>query len=46
MLKKIEYFTGFDIKKWIDDNIDWENDISNNFRDYLKENGLIEYLKW
>lgn len=44
--KKIEYFTGFDIKKWIDDNIDWENDISNNFRDYLKENGLIEYLKW
>jgi len=44
--KKIYEFTGFDIKKWMVENIDWLNDISPEFKKYLSDNDLLKYLTW
>lgn len=44
--KAIEEFTGFDIRGWLDNNVDWEGDISNEFRKELKNGGLLKYLTW
>lgn len=43
---KILEYTGYNIKKWIDDNIDWENDMSKEFYNYLTKHGLTKYLVW
>lgn len=42
----MKQFTGFDLRKWIDDNIDWENDISEDFKEHLLKNDLLKYLTW
>lgn len=42
----IEQFTGFNLKKWINDNIDWQNDIDYDFKKHLIKNDLIKYLTW
>ena len=39
-------FTGFNMRKWIDDNVDWQNDISNEFKQHLQQNDLLKYLTW
>lgn len=39
-------FTGFDMRKWLDENADWENDISNELKQHLERNGLLKYLTW
>jgi hypothetical protein len=39
-------FTGFDMRKWLDLNVDWENDISKELRNHLKTNDLLKYLTW
>lgn len=39
-------FTGFDMRKWLDENVDWTNDISEEFRKHLQKNDLIKYLTW
>jgi len=44
--KKIFEFTGFDIKKWMINNMDWLNDISPVFNKYLTDNDLVKYLTW
>lgn len=44
--KAIYDFTGFNIRSWMDHNIDWKNDISEAFRKYLEEKDLIKYLSW
>ncbi|UTX65149.1 hypothetical protein [Streptococcus constellatus] len=43
---KIFEITGIDLRKWMDRNMDWTNDISSDFRDYLVKNNLIQYLTW
>lgn len=43
---KIHEFTGFNLREWIDINIDWENDISNSFKTNLINKGLLKYLTW
>ncbi|HCM89234.1 MULTISPECIES: hypothetical protein [Vagococcus] len=43
---KISEFTGFDLKKWMDINMDWENDISNDFKNFLINGDMIKYLTW
>ncbi len=43
---KIMDYSGFDIKKWIDDNIAWQEDISTELYSYLKSQDLLKYLKW
>lgn len=39
-------FTGFDMRKWLDDNADWQNDISKELKDHLVKNDLLKYLTW
>lgn len=39
-------FTGFDMRKWLDDNADWQNDISEEFKQHLQKNDLLKYLTW
>ncbi len=43
---KINDYTGYNLKSWINKNINWEEDITKDFYDYLKTNKLINYLKW
>lgn len=43
---KIAEFTGFDMRYWMENNMDWENDILPEFRVYLQSNDLIKYLTW
>lgn len=39
-------FTGFNIREWIDTHIDWQNDISSDFKAHLESNDLLRYLTW
>lgn len=42
----MERFTGFNMREWIDENIDWKEDISPEFREHLERNNLLKYLTW
>ncbi len=42
----IYHFTGYDLKLWMDRNMDWINDISKDFKDYLIQHNLLKYLTW
>ncbi len=39
-------FTGFDIKKWIDLNVNWASDFKAETMSFLKQNNLDQYLIW
>lgn len=39
-------FTGFNLKKWINNNIQWIEDISDEFRAHLEKEDLLKYLTW
>lgn len=39
-------FTGFDMRKWLDENVDWKNDISAALKQHLERNDLLKYLTW
>lgn len=43
---KIKELTGFNLKAWMNNNMDWNNDITSKFKKYLEENNLIKYLSW
>ena len=42
----IKSFTGFDIRAWLDNNVNWEHDISDELRTHLQKNDLLKYLTW
>lgn len=44
--RKISEFTGFDIRKWLDRNALWVNDISEDLREHLRKSDLLKYLTW
>lgn len=39
-------FTGFDMRKWLNENADWKNDISAELKQHLESNDLLKYLTW
>lgn len=43
---EIKRYSGFDIKAWISQHIDWENDFKKETINYFKNNALIQYLTW
>jgi hypothetical protein len=43
---KIKEYSGFDIKQWITEHINWENDFKKETIQYLRKNDLDKYLKW
>ncbi|MBD5198910.1 MAG: hypothetical protein HDS83_00775 [Bacteroidales bacterium] len=44
--EQICYFTGYDIRNWINRNIDWMNDFTPQMRESIEKNGLENYLIW
>lgn len=42
----INEFTGFDLKQWLNQNALWSDDISEGFRNHLKQSDLLKYLTW
>ncbi len=43
---QINHFTGFDLKTWIENNVNWENDFKNETFNFLQTNELTQYLIW
>jgi hypothetical protein len=43
---KIGDFTGFDLRGWISENIDWEHDLFTQTVRHLSKNNLMGYLEW
>lgn len=44
--EKICHYTGFDIHRWIANNIDWMNDFAPEMREMIIKNNLQDYLIW
>ena len=43
---KILDYTGFDLGKWMNNYIAWEEDFDKQMFAHLKNNGLTQYLEW
>ena len=43
---EINKFTGFDLKKWIEKNIDWKKDLQKETLKWFDRNDLLKYLLW
>ena len=43
---QMKIYSGFDLKNWIDTNVNWENDFKKETINYLKQNNLDQYLIW
>lgn len=43
---KIKEYSGYDIKRWIETNVNWETDLESKTLQFLKDNNLTQYLKW
>ena len=43
---QIKQFTGYDIRRWIGDNVDWMNDFSPSMTEVVKTQDLEKYLTW
>lgn len=37
---------GFDIRSWINQNVNWAEDLDDDFVTHLKSNDLTQYLTW
>jgi len=44
--KQIQDYTGFDIKRWINKNVDWDKDFKKETINFFKKNKLEQYLIW
>lgn len=44
--EQIKIHSGVDLRDWIDRNIDWEGDLSDETVQHLKQNDLLKYLSW
>ena len=43
---KIKDYSGFNIRNWIENNVDWANDLSIELGEHLDRNNLLSYLRW
>jgi len=43
---QMNLFSGFDIKSWIELNVNWENDFKKETMQFFKQNNLDQYLIW
>ena len=44
--EKIHEYSGFDLAGWIENNISWSNDLSQETHDHFHANDLTKYLTW
>lgn len=43
---RMKEYSGFDIKTWIETNVNWEQDFKAETLKYLRDNNLDQYLVW
>jgi hypothetical protein len=43
---ELQRYSGYDIRTWINENINWTEDLNDNFVTHLEENDLLQYLTW
>ena len=43
---ELHKYSGYDIRNWINENIDWTEDLNDDFVTHLEENDLLQYLTW
>jgi len=43
---ELHRYSGYDIKTWINENINWTEDLNDEFVTHLEENNLLQYLTW
>lgn len=43
---ELHKYTGYDIKTWITNHINWSDDLKDDFVKHLEDNELIQYLTW
>lgn len=43
---QINTYSGFNIANWINENIEWENDLDQDTLTHFNENDLVKYLSW
>lgn len=44
--QKIAEYSGYDLKHWIETNINWERDFNPETSQHLTDNDLMQYLIW
>lgn len=44
--QKIKEYSGYNLKEWIDNNIDWANDFKPETVNHFEEQNLLQYLLW
>ena len=42
----IRQYSGYDLRGWIDENIEWEEDLNPSFFSFLRKQDLVKYLNW
>jgi len=43
---ELHKYSGYDIRNWINENINWTEDLNDDFVTHLEENDLLQYLTW
>jgi hypothetical protein len=43
---QVKEYSGFDLGGWMENNVTWEQDLSDDFIDYLQQHDLVKYLTW
>lgn len=43
---ELHRYSGYNIRNWIDENINWLEDLNDDFTCHLEENDLLQYLTW
>lgn len=43
---ELQRYSGYDIRIWINENINWTEDLNDDFVTHLEENDLLQYLTW
>src|SRR5690606_24431193 len=43
---ELHKYSGFDIRSWLNLNVNWAEDLDNDFVEHLESNNLTQYLTW
>ena len=43
---QIRSLSGFDLRTWIERNVQWETDLDGAAAEHLRDNSLMAYLEW
>ncbi len=43
---ELHRYSGYDIKNWVNENINWIEDLNHEFVVFLQKQNLLQYLTW